>query len=402
MSFRIIAAAALLCAAAGVTPAAAQFGKLGRKLKEKAEERVDRRTDEAAEKAVDTADPTEKVGRSGTQDGAPEPAEAEPASAAAAETVLRPGEGAWANYDFKPGDRPLFTDDFTRDEVGDFPRRLDLKEGNMEVVEWQGRRLLRATSFGGFFVPLPETLPERFTVEFDYHGSDGWYLGVHFAGAEEGPSGEHHYVAVRVSDGGVEGRNTQTVSAPGRNFGERVFPVRIMADSRYVKVYMDDKRVANVPNAHLGRANRIYFDISADQDAPALFGPIRVMAGGKKLYDALLSDGRVATQGIYFATDSDRIRPESSATLKEIGLMLKEHADLRLAIEGHTDDVGRAEPNRLLSERRAAAVRQYLVSTYGIAAARLESRGLGSTKPAAKNDTPEGRQQNRRVELVRL
>ncbi len=81
--------------------------------------------------------------------------------------------------------------------------------------------------------------------------------------------------------------------------------------------------------------------------------------------------------------------------------MLKEHADLKLTIEGHTDNVGKAESNQTLSEKRAAAVRQYLIDNYQIDGARLEAKGLGQTKPAGANDTAEGRQQNRRVELVK-
>lgn len=81
--------------------------------------------------------------------------------------------------------------------------------------------------------------------------------------------------------------------------------------------------------------------------------------------------------------------------------MLKAHPDLTLLIEGHTDNVGSADSNQTLSEKRAAAVRQYLIDTYGIDAARLTSQGFGASRPAASNDTPEGRQQNRRVELVK-
>jgi OmpA-OmpF porin, OOP family len=81
--------------------------------------------------------------------------------------------------------------------------------------------------------------------------------------------------------------------------------------------------------------------------------------------------------------------------------MLKEHADLKLTIEGHTDNIGKAESNQTLSEKRAAAVRQYLIDNHQVDGARLEAKGLGQTKPVGSNDTAEGRQQNRRVELVK-
>ncbi|HKG32689.1 MAG TPA: OmpA family protein [Gemmatimonadales bacterium] len=104
---------------------------------------------------------------------------------------------------------------------------------------------------------------------------------------------------------------------------------------------------------------------------------------------------------MFFDTGSDRIRPESTPTLKEIGTMLKEHPELKLVIEGHTDDVGKPDANQGLSEKRANAVRQYLVDTYQIEGARLQAKGLGQTKPVGSNETPEGRQNNRRVELVK-
>ena len=176
---------------------------------------------------------------------------------------------------------------------------------------------------------------------------------------------------------------------------------RVLADGKYIKAYLDDTRVINVPNADVGRSNQILFFTDGNAKQPALFGNFRIAAGGKKLYDAIAATGRVATQGIYFDTGSDRIRPESSPTLKEIGAMLKEHPDLKLAIEGHTDNVGAAAANQALSEKRAAAVRQALVDGYQVDGARLEAKGLGQTKPAAPNDTPEGRQSNRRVELVK-
>ena len=130
--------------------------------------------------------------------------------------------------------------------------------------------------------------------------------------------------------------------------------------------------------------------------------PIRIAGGGRDLYDRLAKEGRVATQGILFATNSDRIRPESTPTLEEIGTLLKDHPDLWIAIEGHTDSDGEDVYNRSLSERRAAAVKAFLVETYAIADGRLQTAGFGESRPVADNATPEGKQQNRRVELVRL
>jgi outer membrane protein OmpA-like peptidoglycan-associated protein len=173
-------------------------------------------------------------------------------------------------------------------------------------------------------------------------------------------------------------------------------------DGKYLKLYANEHRALNVPNANLGRSNHIYINMNGwSADDPRLIANIRIFAGGKDLYDALAEKGRVATQGIFFATGSAELAGESTPTLKEIGQMLKDHADLSLTIEGHTDNTGSPEANQTLSEKRAAAVKAYLVSTFGIAESRLEAKGFGASKPAASNDTPEGRQQNRRVELVK-
>ena len=82
--------------------------------------------------------------------------------------------------------------------------------------------------------------------------------------------------------------------------------------------------------------------------------------------------------------------------------MLEDHPDLRISIEGHTDSDGDDASNLDLSERRAASVKGFLIANYGIDASRLESVGLGETVPVADNSTPDGKQQNRRVELVKL
>ena len=80
--------------------------------------------------------------------------------------------------------------------------------------------------------------------------------------------------------------------------------------------------------------------------------------------------------------------------------MLEQHPELNLVVEGHTDDQGDDAHNRQLSEQRAQAVRAYLLEQHGVGENRLEAKGLGESKPKTSNETPEGRQINRRVELA--
>lgn len=309
-----------------------------------------------------------------------------------------PGSGAWANYDFTPGERILFADDFMKDAVGDFPRRLEFVGGNMEIVEWEGARWLRAGGRGDFNVVLPETLPEKFTLEFELYGY-GNGMEVHFVDPRTNKGQSLNFL---VGHGGIHRNGVTAMGESGYSTAKQPVTARVMADGRYVKVYVNETRVANVPVANLGRSDRIYFTMNGwSKESPRMVGNIRVAAGGKTLYDAIAAEGRVATQGIYFATGSDVIRPESTPTLKAIAAMLTEHADLALVIEGHTDSTGGAAANQALSEQRAAAVKAALVQHFGVDGARLATAGFGASKPAAGNDTPEGRQSNRRVELVR-
>jgi len=326
----------------------------------------------------------------------------------------RPGTGAWANYDFVPGERVLFAEDFSNDTVGDFPRRMTLVRGNWEIVEWQGRRLLRNTGPRGaaITIDLRETLPERFTIETEVHlPHHNQRLGVATAKPERPlyhtkPIDTNHFQIGPNGTGVMGGRQSEVESLTRvpDTFDKELTPVRIMVDGGYAKVFVNEQRVANVPNARFNRGGTVHIENTyfADEKHPMLLGAIRIAAGGRDLYSALEAEGRVSTQGIYFATNSDRIRPESTPTLKEIGDMLKAHPGLRISIEGHTDAAGEDAYNQQLSERRAAAVKAYLVQSHGIDANRLETAGHGESNPVGDNATPEGRQQNRRVELVKL
>jgi outer membrane protein OmpA-like peptidoglycan-associated protein len=102
---------------------------------------------------------------------------------------------------------------------------------------------------------------------------------------------------------------------------------------------------------------------------------------------------------IEFKTGSDKILPESFEIMEAVRAILAEHAEItRISVEGHTDNVGKAEPNKKLSQRRAESVMKWLMDK-GVARARLEAHGFGMERPIADNETDAGKQKNRRVEF---
>jgi OmpA-OmpF porin, OOP family len=315
-----------------------------------------------------------------------------------------PGEGVWANYDFVPGERVLFYEDFAGDTVGRFPQRLEFRAGTMEIVEWEGERYLRSTDTRSrFHIPLPETLPDRATMEFDLvltGGSSSDRLVV-LTDPEIRAHRRGQNPAFQVAHWGTGIDGPRPSLTPQQDLRDRPVAVRIALDGDYAMLYIDERRVGNVPAADFRRTDAIAV-LLASSRGPTYLSNIRIAAGGTPLADALLADGRVTTQGILFDTGSARIRPESTPTLKEIADALRQHGNLRLRIEGHTDSVGQAPANQRLSEQRAQAVVAHLVEREGVAAGRLEAAGMGQEQPVADNGTAEGRAQNRRVELVVL
>ncbi|MCS6904023.1 MAG: OmpA family protein [Bacteroidia bacterium] len=108
---------------------------------------------------------------------------------------------------------------------------------------------------------------------------------------------------------------------------------------------------------------------------------------------------RVQLKNVYFDTNKAILRPESYAQLNELAEVMKIRKNLKIIVEGHTDSVGNEKANQLLSQKRAEAVKNYLVAQK-IDPSRIQAIGYGESRPVAENGTPEGRQKNRRTEVV--
>jgi outer membrane protein OmpA-like peptidoglycan-associated protein len=131
----------------------------------------------------------------------------------------------------------------------------------------------------------------------------------------------------------------------------------------------------------------------------------RITVGDEPAGDALRAElaknCHVALLGVLFDFNKSTLKPESDAVLERVGVLMTKDRTLRAEIQGHTDNVGAADYNVTLSQARAASVAAWL-TTHGIQADRLTSKGYGLTMPIADNKTDEGRAKNRRVEIADL
>lgn len=124
------------------------------------------------------------------------------------------------------------------------------------------------------------------------------------------------------------------------------------------------------------------------------------LLSASEMSQSLSASGKVAIYGILFDTNKADIKPESKASLAQIGALLKQQLTSKLHVVGHTDNVGALAANIDLSKRRADAVVNALAKDYGIARERLTANGVASLAPVASNADDAGKAKNRRVELV--
>ena len=400
---------------AGATPIAAQgLGSL-RKKAEEAKKKVESAVDK--KQAADTVKSKPAANTTSTPAAEPGTSSAEKVSASpqgGAADAAKPNAKVWENYDFVPGNKVLFYTDFSEDKVGNFARGLKYRSGPAEVIERDDVKVLRATGTAEFLIPVGKKLPERFTLEIDIiaplSGVMNRALGIE-GGAAQMADDKSAWITWNPQGGWIQGSgqnmSTSGVKTPDAlvsAFAGNVTHVRMLMDGAYFKMYANERRLYNMPELAFRRDSVIRITLGGtEEDGMAVYvTSIRVAESQTDvLYDALAAKGRWVTQGILFATGKADVQPESRPVLKEIAKTLKEHADLKILIEGHTDNVGTPGSNLTLSDARAAAVKAALVSDFGVDGGRVTTKGLGDTKPSVPNATAAGRAQNRRVEVVK-
>lgn len=410
----LVPSVAIALLAVSVEPASAQLSGIGDKLKKKGERKADQKVDQAMNDAVDCMfgdkeciERAEKDGKKVVivdKAGKPMPDEAVAAASGGAVGGAGGNSGSevWRNYDFVPGKTVVYASDFSDERIGRVPADFELVRGNMQLVERDGVRMLEFSGNTVFRIPLKQKLAPGVSVEFDAQtGAPNLAIDMYFSPLATSVAKYPSDYASVWQRAGIYRKGTAVSAASGLwDISKRMHAVRFQYDGDYALLYIEHERAGNVPKANFEFTNAIEFHVAANPRGLAYLTNFVVAVGLDDLYSALKDKGEFTTRGIYFATASHEIRPESTPTLEKIQETLAKHPELAVTIEGHTDDRGEEKYNRELSERRARAVVDYLVAS-GIKTERLKSTGLGEGKPVADNGTAAGRQENRRVVIRR-
>jgi flagellar motor protein MotB len=381
--------------------------------------KLEKKTEEAVEEAITGEEPEEEPKEEQAK---------EEKKTAPKEDPKAPKEDlkSYSKFDFIPGENVIYFEDFAKEEIGSMPMTW-WTDGSGEVVtlsKYPGN-WLKIIPSGTFFPDPFKTLPENFTFEFD----------VVFQSAQKYSCLRFDFVAPEKEDhhknGGIPGNGGfafnfncyQCIEAwqwKQGNFEalhfrketdyirekiEDKIHISISVQKSRCRMYVDDMKIFDNPRFVMtdlvySRVRFCPWDCGVEN--VTYLSNIKLAVGTPDNRSKLMTEGKLVTRGITFDTGSDKIKPESYGTLKDIANVLKENAEVRVKIIGHTDNSGAYETNMTLSQKRAEAVKNALNQEFGIDLSRMETEGKGAKEPASTNDTPEGKASNRRVEFVKL
>jgi outer membrane protein OmpA-like peptidoglycan-associated protein len=333
----------------------------------------------------------------------------------------------YSKFDFVPGDKLIFFDDFSKDYIGDFPSKWNTN-GSGEVVtindspeKWFGI----SPGFNTKYIP-DVTLPEEYTIEFDVlvtgvdkktsstavltvilsdekafnHGDSYFHVSVPFC----------QYIAVgfRVrnymrSGGGAEINNV--VKADIRQVVLNQPHISIAVNKQRFRLWVNEKKYVDIPRGvPLNSIHTLKFELRQFKDGKErlFLRNLKVAEGGVDLRRQLIEEGSVSTNGILFDSGSANIQPQSYGIIRQISQVLQQESDMKLKIVGHTDADGADSANLALSKKRAASVKNALITIYNISGDRLQTDGKGESVPVGDNKTTDGKAQNRRVEFIKI
>lgn len=335
---------------------------------------------------------------------------------------------AYSNFDFIAGTKTLFYDDFSEGlkkwkvieyDASDDIESPGIKKLNDDQTSWF------KTPRRGIFYPINlKTLPDRFSIEFDM-----WADADKMSEMESGliitivgnkvikdeystlfdsnpqiqidihPSLEllYCYATKENFDGerGLARKEIKNGWKPGKTHR-----ISISRTGTHIKVYIGEKKFIDLPNGLPTKTNYTLVMATNMWGDGLYFTNFKVSEVEQKL-PAFDKENKFVTTAIYFNVNSAVIKPESWPALNQAATAIKATQG-NVKIVGHTDSDGNDADNLILSQKRAEAVKSFLVKNFGIDPSKLLTDGLGESSPVDKNNTAEGKANNRRVEFIKL
>lgn len=407
----------------------AQTININKTIKTKANQKVNKHADQGINKGLDAVDNNIKDAANGkkeekTSGNKPEPKDnnSKETSALTANSE-EPSLTSYSKFDFIPGEKVIFYEDFSQDAIGDFPA-LWYTNGSGEVVTLDNipGKWLMLREKSDYCYPFTQEIPDNYTIEFDYIRQscklNSNFTQFYLINVPKGKGAFDridypgfrmelmHENTVSLNNFGVEAmekcNNRREASSLKQNCG-KIVKVSIWVQKQRVRIYFNEEKVFDIPKLlPKDKKMNVFRFYKRTPDKQDFITNIRIAVGAPDMRNKFLTEGKLVTYGILFDTGSDKIKPESYGVLKEISTVFSENPSLKIKIIGHTDADGDAAINLDLSKRRAIAVKNELSNTFGIDASRIETDGKGETESVFQNDTPVNKAQNRRVEFIKL
>ncbi|MCC6761205.1 MAG: OmpA family protein [Chitinophagaceae bacterium] len=329
---------------------------------------------------------------------------------------------AYSKFDFIPGEKILYYDDFERVAVGDFPAEYNTDaSGEVMTIEGKTGKWLGLNANGSFLPESIGVLPDNFTLEMNvgllgdpsnnmsgfgfnfntekenllkYRFISGSFVMLH-------PGAGSAYMSVSQAEG--EDLTNEFKMPQWSVEGERFARVSLWRQKGRLRVYVNENKLMDIPRFfNAAKPYQLSFFRDFFNDCNLLITDIKFAVGAPDTRSKLITEGRFSTTGILFDFQNASLKPESYGVIKEIATALKENPSVNIKIVGHTSNDGDANANLLLSKQRAAAVKEALMKEFGIDASRMQTDGKGGTEPADKTGTAAGKANNRRVEFIKL
>ena len=325
-------------------------------------------------------------------------------------------------YDFIPGDKVLFYEDFSETAIGDFPAgSVTNGSGEVKTVSVASGKWLHLNGEDATYCLINTiNFPENFILEFDIIPDEEYGDGIiltFYKDSEKTLMNEDllpgfNGLDINITPGGWETRgylneeDTEWLTGKGSAAPvkkQKPNHVIVWIQKQRVRIYHDGKKALDMgTNIHPGtKFNKMRFS-GWDRGSWPFISNIKITTASPDNRNKLLTEGKIITYGICFDSGKDFVKAESGGTIREIATIMAENPELRIMIVGHTDSDGDDNLNMDLSKRRAANVKKILVEQYSIYESRIETDGKGESQPIADNNTAENKAKNRRVEIIKL